>query len=296
VPKRKQSNVLTLAIVATGILVASAAAQAEPLQGEPLIERGGYLVKAVAACQSCHTPKDPSALPLSGGTRYGSDRAAVFAPNITPDIETGIGTWSKQQIIDAIRRGIRPDGSRIGPPMPQEAYKSMSDEDAEAIALYLKSVTPVHHSVPRTTPVDPPSRPDRALPIAEHQASMDDALSRGRYIATALAHCTECHRQTTTSSAAPNPDQKDRIFRGPWGAVAAPNISAEALHPYTDAQLAAIITKGVRPDGSSLVGPMPVAAYAGLKPDDLAVVIAYLREPLPSAYSTRVKSPEWNTR
>lgn len=241
----------------------------------PLVERGGYLVN-VAACRSCHTPKEPSALPLSGGTRYGSDRAAVFAPNITPDIETGIGTWSKQQIIDAIRRGIRPDGSHISPPMPQEAYKAMSDEDAEAIALYLKSVPPVLHSVPRTTPADLPSRSDRSLPVPEQQASAD-AFVRGRYIVTAFAHCTECHRQT-----APNPDvdQKDRIFRGPWGVVAAPNIAPDALQPYTDAELATIITKGVRPDGSSLVGPMPVAAYAGLKPDDLAAVIAYLRQPL----------------
>jgi mono/diheme cytochrome c family protein len=243
---------------------------------ETPLERGAYLVNAVAACGACHTPKDPTAPPLSGGTRYGSDQAAVFAPNITPDVETGIGAWSIEQIVAALRDGVRPDGSHIGAPMPQQAYQLMSQDDADAIALYLKSVSPVRHSVPRTPPGNAPAR-SGALPAPEPQARADETVARGRYLTTALAHCTECHRRTNAS------DEKDRVFRGPWGAVAAPDIAPEHLAALTDAELVTFITKGLRPDGSRLVGPMPVAVYAGLRPDDLAAIIAYLRSPLQKA-------------
>jgi mono/diheme cytochrome c family protein len=248
------------------------------VHAETAVERGHYLVNAVAACRSCHTPKDPSAIPLSGGARFGSGQALVFSPNITPDIETGIGSWSKQQMITAIRQGIRPDGSHIGPPMPQGAYKFMSDADAEAIAAYLESIPPVHHSVPRKSSEDRSPSPEQPSPVA---APADDAISRGRYIVTALTHCFECHERGsgTSATSAQGPDQKDHLFRGPWGVVAAPSIAPEALGAYTDTQLTTLIIAGVRPDGSSLIGPMPIAAYVGLKPDDLAAIIAYLRNP-----------------
>jgi mono/diheme cytochrome c family protein len=251
------------------------------VHAETVIERGQYLVNAAAACRSCHTPKDPSAIPLSGGARFGSGEAVVFSPNITPDVETGIGSWSKQQIVTAIRQGIRPDSSRIGPPMPQGAYKFMTDADADAIADYLKSIPSVHHSVPRKTSEERSSSQDRPSPAATQAAPADDTISRGRYIVTALTHCFECHDRGSGSSVASDqgPDQKDHLFRGPWGVIAAPSIAPEALTAYTDTQLAKVVTTGVRPDGSSLTGPMPIAAYAGLKPDDLAAIMAYLRSP-----------------
>jgi mono/diheme cytochrome c family protein len=243
-------------------------------RAETPIERGEYLVNAAAACRGCHSPKEASARPLAGGTKFGSGPDAVFAPNITPDKETGIGDWSSQQIIDAVRQGVRPDGSHIGPPMPQRAYASMSDEDAEAIAIYLKSVPPVHHSVPRAASEDRTSKPEPAVPAKPQESSPDGRKAAGGYIVHSLAHCTECHARQSSSGAIRN-----RIFRGPWGAVAAPSIAPDALTAYSDLQLAKIITEGTRPDGTVLTGPMPISAYAGLKPDDLASIIAYLRDP-----------------
>lgn len=251
------------------------------VHAETPLERGQYLVNAAAACRSCHTAKDPSAIPLSGGARFGNGPAVVFSPNITPDVETGIGSWSKQQIITAVRQGIRPDGSHIGPPMPKGAYKFMTDADADAIAAYLESVPPVHRPVPRKASEDRSPSPEQPSPVATHAAAADDPISRGRYIVTALSHCFECHERGSGSSAASDhgADQKNHLFRGPWGVVAAPSIAPEALTTYTDGQLATLITTGVRPDRSALIGPMPIAAYVGLKPDDLAAIIAYLRNP-----------------
>ena len=252
------------------------------LCAESPIERGAYLVNAVAACRSCHTPRDPSAAPLSGGTRYGSGPAAEFAANITPDVETGIGNWSKQQIIDAVRLGVRPDGSHIGPPMPQGAYRFMSDDDAAAVADYLKSVPPVRHAVPRATPDAASPETVRPALTAKQNSPADAPVSRGSYIVTAVAHCTECHDRSTSS---PSQDTapSNRVFRGPWGVVTAPSIAPEALTAHTDAELTTLITTGKRADGSALIGPMPVGAYAGLRPDDLAAIVAYLRDQSPQS-------------
>lgn len=247
---------------------------------ESSIERGAYLVNAVAACRSGHTPRDPSAAPLSGGPRFGSGASAVFAANITPDVETGLGTWSRQQIIDALRLGVRPDGSHIGPPMPQGAYRFMSDDDAAAIADYLRSIAPVRNAVPRAPSPSPAAVSPTPAPRPSSQR--DDPVSRGSYIVTALAHCTECHDRGTISpsgSTVPN----GRVFRGAWGVVTAPSIAPEALIAHTDAELAKLITTGQRADGSVLRGPMPVAAYAWLRPDDLAAIVAYLRDQSPSS-------------
>jgi mono/diheme cytochrome c family protein len=163
----------------------------------------------------------------------------------------------------------------------RKAPRSMSDEDAEAIATYLKSVPPTHHSVPRAESESRIFASTSPLRPAEPAASETDTVAHGRYIVHALAHCTQCHNEQSESvdASAQHLDRDARIFRGPWGAVVAPSIAPDALRDYSDAQLATTITKGLRPDGSSLVGPMPVAAYAGLKPEDVASIVAYLHHP-----------------
>lgn len=117
------------------------------------IERGRYLT-LMGGCNDCHTP----------GTFYGNadyDRTlsgsevgwvgpwgVTFPRNLTPDAETGLGRWSEKDIVDAIRTGMRPDGSVILPPMPWPMYATMTDDDAYAIAAYLQSLAPVKHRSP----------------------------------------------------------------------------------------------------------------------------------------------------
>jgi hypothetical protein len=79
---------------------------------------------------------------LAGGLVIEEPELTVVTPNITQDIETGIGGWSDQEIIAAIREGRRPDGSIIGPPMPINLYRAMSDGDVEALVAYLRAVPP----------------------------------------------------------------------------------------------------------------------------------------------------------
>jgi mono/diheme cytochrome c family protein len=96
---------------------------------EALRERGAYLVNGVVTCGNCHNTRGPDmrfveGMELAGGLTVFEKPFTARVPNITPDKETGIGAWSDAEIITAIRDGIRPDGSLIGPPMPFSQYRT----------------------------------------------------------------------------------------------------------------------------------------------------------------------------
>lgn len=253
-------------------------AMAAVAKAETPRERGAYLVNVLAACANCHTAKTPTGPgpALSGGSKFGAPEAPVFAANITPDPATGIGNWTDSQIAASIERGVRPDGSRIGPPMPQMAYHAISEADARAIVAYLRSVPPVSHAVPASI--------HKMLPAAEGDSTRpwhfpDTLEGKGRYIAMALSHCTECHTPVplSTPDVATRLDVGGRLFHTAKGTIEAPAIRANDLKRFSDSELALIITQGIRPDGHKIAGPMPVKSYAGYRPGDLAALIAFLR-------------------
>jgi mono/diheme cytochrome c family protein len=118
------------------------------------IERGKYLV-GLAGCNDCHTPGyffgKPDMKRYLGGSEVGFEipNLGVFhGPNLTQDKETGLGTWSDEQIVAAIRTGVRPDGRILAPIMPWRAFASLTDADAKAIVAYLKSLPLVENKVP----------------------------------------------------------------------------------------------------------------------------------------------------
>src|SRR5262245_9163698 len=101
-------------------------------QAETPLERGTYLVNTVGQCANCHTPRDGAlaGAELAGGRKFGGDQYDAYSRNLTPDPETGLGKWTDEQVIAALREGRRPDGTYVGPPMPIEMYHRMSDGDA----------------------------------------------------------------------------------------------------------------------------------------------------------------------
>jgi mono/diheme cytochrome c family protein len=109
-----------------------------PAAAETPLERGAYLVEGIANCGNCHAPQEPSGAvpltPLSGGPAITSPVFTAYPPNITPDRDTGIGTWSQDQLVTALRDGHTPTGAMLRPPMPVPFYRSISDDDAYAIA------------------------------------------------------------------------------------------------------------------------------------------------------------------
>lgn len=118
------------------------------------VARGKYLV-TVISCGDCHTPGHllgkPDMARMLGGSDVGFEipGLGVFhGSNLTPDMETGIGGWTEEQIVTAIRTGKRPDGRMLAPSMPWMSFAALSDEDAHAIASYLKTLSPVANKVP----------------------------------------------------------------------------------------------------------------------------------------------------
>ena len=111
------------------------------------IERGAYLV-AIANCASCHAQDRGGQLTGAEiGYRVGN-LGIFYPPNLTPDPETGLGRWSEQDIVTALHTGFRPDGRQLAPIMPWRAYAHLTQDDALAIAAYLRSLPPVVHAVP----------------------------------------------------------------------------------------------------------------------------------------------------
>jgi mono/diheme cytochrome c family protein len=147
----KREDGMRLGLAVTCVLLLTSATEAATKEQ---IERGKYLA-TVAQCGMCHTPgtlygKPDMALRLAGSdTGWEMPGLGVFyGPNLTPDAETGLGTWSEAEIATAITTGVTPSGRTLVPVMPARSYAQMTKDDVAAIAAYLKSLPPVNHKVP----------------------------------------------------------------------------------------------------------------------------------------------------
>lgn len=269
--------------VAAGLLLSSTVIT----RAETPVERGDYLVNAIMACGNCHTPMGPQGplpgMELAGGTVFDEKPSTARAPNITQDRDTGIGSWTDAQIAKAVREGIRPDGSLIGPPMPFELYRGISDVDLAAVIAYLRTVKPVANKVAKSE-YRMPLPPAYGPPVASvPDVPRTDKVKYGAYLAGPLGHCIECH---TPMLASGHRDYDKATgaggfeLRGPWGLAIAANITPHrdtGIGKWSDAQIKRAITKGIRADGSPLNPPMGYAYYARLTNADLDALVAYLR-------------------
>lgn len=272
-------HVRVAALAAASLLGIDAAAAADER-----VERGRYLVEVIGACGNCHTPMGPegpdTSRHLAGGMVMDMGVFQAVPANITPDPETGMGAWSDAEIARAIREGVRPDGSLIGPPMPYPLYHGIADDDLMAMVAYLRTVPPV---VNETQPsvYNIPLPPAWTDPIATVPApDPADQVAYGAYLAGPVGHCVECH---TPMGEHGHPDFEHRLgaggfeFPGPWGVSVSPNITPTGLGDWSDAEIARAIREGVSRDGRPLMPPMAFAYYKDISEPDMAAIIAYLR-------------------
>lgn len=278
---------MSLRVLLAGLLVAGGATLGH---AETAVERGEYLVRGPAGCGNCHTPIGATGFvaeqELAGRLVEDIDIFTAYAPNITPGGR--VAEWSDEELARAIREGIRPDGSVIGPPMPFAMYRGLGDEDLAAMVAFLRSVPAVENEVPASEyriplppaygpPVESVTAPERAVTVAY-----------GEYLAGPVAHCMECH--TPMGPQGPLLDsalgQGGFEFHGPWGTSVSSNITPheDGIAGWTDEELKAMIVQGVRPGGTPMLPPMPYEFLARMTDDDLAAVVLYLRSlpPLPN--------------
>ena len=263
-------------------------------------ERGRYLVESILGCGNCHTPKTPTGEPVAGrnlsggGLTFSVPPFAGVASNITPDRETGIGTWTDDEIKRAIVEGKRPNHGRLANTelavvMATSFFKAMTPADLNSVVKYLRSVPAVRNAV--AAPLYRMEQKHQPFPGGEETFSdgkMDDLVYRGRYLAT-IGHCMECHSPQEKGmfdygrmGAGGRVFNADLVqgFPADWPGSRAPNITSHptaGLAGWTDAEIARAITGGVSRDGRKLQPPMPFSYYARLDARDVAAIVAYLR-------------------
>ncbi len=265
-------------------------------------KRGEYLVNGPGACSNCHGTRNPDfsiieGMEFAGGFHIVDPAFDVYAANITQDKETGIGDWTDEQIIMAIREGVGPDGNIVFPPMPSPTYNNMSDDDVKAIVAYLRTLKPVKHAVEESSW----NIPQQAMPPAKGNPApeMSDTVAYGGYIVNALGHCFECH--TPMGPAGPDMSKMGagglEITLAPGANVFTSNITPDpetGIGNWTDEEVKNAIVGGVRPDGGHVSPPMPVAWFANMTTEDLDAVVAYLRT-VP-AVSNKIERSEFQAK
>lgn len=132
------------------------AEEAKPATMTPL-QRGEYIA-TISGCNDCHTPGTLYGAPDSKRQLSGSELGwrgpwgVSYARNLTPDLETGLGTWTNVEIERALRSGVRKDGSPILPPMSWPNSSRLTPDDMGSLIAYLKSLPPIKHKVPEDVP------------------------------------------------------------------------------------------------------------------------------------------------
>jgi cytochrome c553 len=272
-------------LVGAGLMAMSAWAWAQGGYTAAQIERGRVLMNGVVACGNCHVARGPQGQPLferglSGGMVFDEPPFRAVASNLTPDAATGIGRWTDAQLAKAIREGIRPDGTVIGPPMPIEFYRHLSDDDTVALIAFMRAQPAVANAVGKSVyriPLPPAYGPllgKVTAPLAS------DRLRYGEYLAN-IGHCMDCHTPRAADGQLVRSQwgAGGQRFPGPWGLAVSRNLTPDAsgLKDWSDAEIARAIRDGVRRDGTPLKPPMGYGFYKTMSDADMAALIGYLR-------------------
>jgi mono/diheme cytochrome c family protein len=254
---------------------------------EPDLARG-ELVFHAAGCASCHAAdgsEGAAKLVLAGGHELKTPVGSFFAPNISQDVENGIGGWSRVEIVTAVMKGTSPSGRHYFPAFPYAAYGKAELSDIVSLAAYLE-----------TLPADP--TPNRAHALSfpfsiragngawkllnvstdfAVEVPDDPIVARGQYLAEALAHCGECHTSRTLTQGldagrwlggAPNPSGEGSI----------PSIEPSKLD-WSESDIAYYLESGFRPDFDTAGGSMVevVESLSALPKEDREAIAAYLK-------------------
>jgi len=252
------------------------------------LARGGYLA-GIMGCALCHTAFGPTGPALDKMWAGGLEMAEAFgtwrSPNISQDKKTGIGGWTDQEIINAVREGKRPDGTMLYPIMPYPFYNRMSDSDAKALVAFLRTLPAIENTVAGND-LQMPKTPVPAATGAEPEAGQ---VKQGEYLTT-LMHCAACH-----TSYGPDGPNMAKWMAGGDAMEMPPMFGEGKLYPsnltphatgiggWTDAELTTALRELKKRDGSPIQGPMQMyqASWSKMPDADVNAIIAFLRSQAP---------------
>ena len=262
-------------------------ATAAPAEDHNLIAKGEYLARA-GDCIACHT--NPGGALFAGGLPMATPFGTIYSSNVTPDRETGIGSWTADDFYGTMHTGRFPDGGLIYPAMPFGSYTKVTREDSDAIFAYLRSVPPVHQ----------PNRPHdlrfpfnnrqlilgwRTLFFREGEYQPDPSKSaewnRGAYLVEGLGHCSMCH----TPINALGGSSESQAFEGGlipmqnWYAPSLTSNKEAGLGEWSIDEIVDLLRIGVSHRGA-VYGPMAEVTYDSLQylnDSDVRAMAVYLK-------------------
>lgn len=265
------------------------------------LERGRYLVNAVAICFQCHSEIEwtgsRAGLPVESGLGAGRSEKMPFLvaiPNITPDRETGAGSWTDEQLYRALTQGIGHDGRTLFPEMPYAQYRKLSNEDLGSIIVYLRAIPPVRNPLPKSEiPLDMQAGYQPLTSKADQPApDLSTPEKRGAYLAIA-AGCGDCHTPPRGLGKVPGLEYAGGfIFQGPWGTVASANLTPDPSGiPYYDERMFLEVMRTGANGARKLAPIMPWMYFRDMTATDLQALFAYLRTLKPTQHRTDNTEP-----
>lgn len=254
-----------------------------PSPDEAAVDRGATLVE-IGNCASCHTTPDGYA--FAGGLAVPSQFGTIYSTNITPDMETGIGSWSQAAFRRAMREGVDREGNHLYPAFPYDHFTYANDEDIAAIYAYLMSQPAVRTETPANELIFPLGyrplvagwkllylRPGSIAPDEDQSPEWN----RGRYLVEGLGHCASCHTPRDALGA----EDRSRAYAGATveGWYAYPlNSDSPAPTAWTVDSLATYLRLGYVESHGTARGPMAevTANLNEVSDDDIRAIATYV--------------------
>ncbi len=258
-----------------------------------LVARGQYLAR-LADCEACHTA--PGGAPFAGGRAFAlPGMGTLYASNITPDAQNGIGAWSDEQFVRAVREGVSPGWKHLYPAMPYQDYARMTPDEVRAIRAYLATVKPVARRPPENKVRFPFSI--RAVMIGWNlfngpaSSYPDDparsaAWNRGRWLVEGPGHCAECHSPRNLTMGVSQSHAYAGAVTAGWMAYNLSSDPHDGLGSWPDDALTAYLTTGHADGHGTAAGPMAEVISYSLRfmtPSDRMAMITYLRSLRPQS-------------
>jgi mono/diheme cytochrome c family protein len=253
----------------------------------PNVDNGRTVFNA-GGCASCHAvPGQPDRLKLGGGLAIPSPFGTFYAPNISPDLNDGIGRWSEADFVTAVLKGTSPRGEHYFPAFPYPSYQHARLTDIRDLYAFLKTLQPVTgkvrgHDVPFPFNIRRDLGGWKFLFLDGKPFTPDPAKTaewnRGAYLVNSLGHCAECHSPRNPLggiigaqrfAGGPNPEGKGWV----------PNITQKGIGDWSEKDISYFLETGQTPDGDSAGGAMNrvIANMAELGDPDRAAIATYLK-------------------
>ncbi|HWK48252.1 MAG TPA: cytochrome c [Steroidobacter sp.] len=296
-----------VASVALSAIPAFAPAMASSIDPS-IVERGRYLALA-GNCASCHTAKGGES--LAGGLAFQTPFGTVYSTNITPDKATGIGDWTREQFVQSLRQGVRPNGDHLYPVFPYTAFARISDADADALYAYFMSVPAVSAPALENDMKFPFSQ--RALLSVWKSMYLDkgayqpdstrsEEWNRGAYLVEGLGHCSACHSPRNflgaekSSAKLTGGEYLDAVATGELRTWSTPNLTSakSGLGSWSVEALAAYLKTG-RNEHTETFGPMNeviMNSTRHLSDADVRAMATYLNSLPPQENATKSAANE----